>query len=174
MALLHSSLLYIILLWLYSPYFTLYYSTIVLLHSTSLFFTLYCSTRALLHSLWLYTTVPLFCLFLLDSTLLYHRSTSFYLTLHYSTIILLDSIGSTFLYYGPYLSIWLYVTLPWLYSIYLTLHCSPIVLHLSTWWLYITDSISHVLLASTLLFHGSTSPYITLLPSTIWLFFTCL
>ena len=78
MALLHSTLLYISLPWVY---FTLLYSTMALLHSYLLYiilpwlyFTLHYSTLLLITLPWLYFT-------LLDSRLLYRGSTLLYIIL---------------------------------------------------------------------------------------------
>ena len=76
---------------------------------------------------WLYSTP-------LDSMLFFHGSTSLYFTLHYSTMAPLDSI-------------WLYVTLEWLYF---TLVNSTLL------WVYFT------VLNSTLHYHDTTSLYLTL------------
>ena len=132
MALLHSSWLYITLLWLYfspldstlfysgstSLYLNLHHSTLGLLHSTSpqiilpsLYFTLLDLTLlyhgSILYSTWLYITPPWLYFSLLDSTLLYHSSTSLYL-IHYSILALLHS---TLLYITLALlhSAWLYM-----------------------------------------------------------------
>ena len=102
---------------------------------------------ALLKSTWLCITLPWFYFTLLESslvasTLIYTGSTSLYLTPHNSTMdfTLLDST----LLYNRYTSLHLtlYISLPWLY---LTLP-----------WFYFT------LPDSTLLYHGSTSFYLTL------------
>ena len=106
MALLHSTLLYITLLWLYY-HLTLHYSTMALLHTTSLYITLlwlYFTPldSTLLYftpSTWFYITLP-WLYFTLQSTWLYISLPWLYMTLQYSTMALLDSI---------------YITLPWLY-----------------------------------------------------------
>ena len=95
-----------------SFYFTVHYSTMAVLHCTLLdiilpilYFTLLystLSTMALLHSTLVYISLPWLSFTLLYSTLLYHGSTSLYHTLHYSIIALLHSTL-------------LYITLPWLY-----------------------------------------------------------
>ena len=76
MALLHSTLLYIFLPWLY---LTLLDSTLLYHGCIPLYFTLNYSTMPLLHS----TLATL-----LHSTLLYQGSTSTYFTLHYFTMAL--------------------------------------------------------------------------------------
>ena len=119
------------------------------------------STMALHHSTWLYKT--------------YHCSTSFCLSLHYFTMFLLHSVILHYSSMALLHSTWLYVTLPWLYfTTWLYTNCTITSLH-STW-LYITvprtslhcfpqRSASLYLVDSTLFYHGSTSPYISLLPS---------
>ena len=127
----------------------------------------------LLNSTWLY--------------ILYHGSTPIYFTLHYSTMAPLQSTSlyitlHYLLYSSLYLTLYystmdllhstsLYLTLPWLY-ITLTWLYSRAWLYIFLPWLYFT------LLDSTLLYHSSTSIYVTpnyfsmaLLHST-WLYIT--
>ena len=101
MALLHSTLIYINLPWLY---FILLYSKLIYHGSTSFYFTLY-------------LTLPCLYFTLLYSTSLYHGSTSLYFTLHYPTVALLHSILLCINYSTETLlhSILLYITLQWLY-----------------------------------------------------------
>ena len=110
MVLLHSTLLYIILLWLYFTPLdsTLFYHGSTSLHpldSTLLYFTLQ-STWLYISLPWLYLTLQYSSMALHDSTILYHGSTWLYT--HYSTMALLQST-------------WLYNTLPWLYLTLYTL-----------------------------------------------------
>ena len=103
---------------------------------------------------------------LLDSTLVYHASTSPCLNLHYSTVALLHSTS-------------LYNTLPWLYLTLLdSIHYSTMTL-LHSAWLYISLSWHYFTwLDSTLLYHCSTSLYLTIHYSTMailhspWLYIT--
>ena len=140
MALLHSTLLYITLPWLYwilinskllyhgsmSLYFTLHDSNMALLHSTS-----FCIIQTLLYLTLLHSTLLYHGYFtLLDSTLHYPCSTKF--TKHDSTMSLLHSTL-------------FYIFLQWLYfTLYFILH----------------DSTVH-LLHSTFLYHGSISLFTT-------------
>ena len=105
MVLLHSTLPYITLPWLY---FILHSSILHYYRSTSLYLILLPSTIAVLHSTWLYIILPWLYFTLHDSTLLYHGCTSLYITLHHSIMPLLHSTlfssllhhGSTALYFA--------------------------------------------------------------------------
>jgi len=128
----------------------------------------YGSTSFCLTVIWLNFTPP-YC------KLLYYGSTSLYLTLHYSTMALLHSTSRTLQYSTVALrhSTWHYVTLQWLYFTPLDSTTLP--------WLYFT------LLDSTLLYHGSTSLWLSrhystlailhsnsLYNSLLWLYFITL
>ena len=106
----------------------------------------------------LYLTLYYLIVALLRSTLLYHGSISLYLTLHYSTMVLLHS---RFLYHSCtslYLSLY-YYTINLLLSIQLDSTNLPLV------YFTLLDSIPWLFLTicdSVLLYHGSTSLYLTL------------
>ena len=113
---------------------------------------------ALLHSSWQHITLPWLYFTLLDSTFLYHISTSHYFTLHYSTVDLLH-----FTWLSGDLG--LHINLPW---IYFTLRDwvanwdYTLIYHGSTS-IYLTSHFSTMaLLDTTWLYRGSTSLYVTI------------
>ena len=129
--------------------------------STSLYLTLLPSTihgsTLLSILLWhgstsLYITLPWLYFTILDSKWLYHGSTWLYLTLPDSTMTLLHCTS-------------LYISLPWFY---LPLLDSKLLYNaLYSNWLCITFHLLYFIPLYFHLYHCSTSPYLTVLPSTM-------
>ena len=145
MVLLHSTLFYFILLWLY---FTLPY--MALLHSTIAASSLYLNLYTSLHHAW-WSEVYRFR---------YTRgSTSFYMTVLHCTMALLDSAV------GLLYSTWLYSLYQGSNSVYFTLFYSTIGIIHSTW-LQSTMALLHCIIHCTSMYYGSPSLYFTLPEST--------
>ena len=153
MALLHSTWLYVTLLYnaASSFYFPLHHSTMTALHCTWISFFHHDSTSTLLHttlfSHWLYTWV-----YLCPLHFSYQGFSQFYLiplyTLQYSTMAL---------------NHWLYSVLPWLYIMHST------GLHHPVAFILLDSTLSSTSLYVTLLYHVSPSHYYITLP---WLYLT--
>ena len=132
-ALLHCTLLHIIIPWLYV---TLLESRFLYHCCTSLYFTLHNSTIPLLLSTLLYISLPWLYFTLLDSTLLNHGSTSLYFTLLYSPWLYFTLLYSTLHYHGST-------------SLYLTVHYSTMALLHLTWVYILLPLLYFTLLAPT-------------------------
>ena len=104
------------------------------------------------------TRIISFSGFWLLATLHYHDCTSLYLTLHYSIMALLDSIQ-------------LYITSPWLYftllDITLPYNGFTLLCIILPWLYFSLPCLCIILIDSTLLYHLSTSFYLTLHFSTM-------